>query len=34
MALLRAFIDPEFVGIVIVYAIMFIGAWIWVKFTD
>ena len=34
MELFSAFTDPEFLGVLVVYAIMFIGAWIWVKFTD
>jgi hypothetical protein len=29
-----AFIDPEFLGCVVVYGLMFLGAWIWSKICD
>lgn len=29
-----AFIEPEFLGCVVVYGLMFLGAWIWSKICD
>lgn len=29
-----AFIDPEFLGCLVVFGIMFIGAWVYAKISD